>query len=216
MPYPLLHLREDRGLPALGHVFRCRPRQATSILHEHFAVPLDFVRGFLLNGFRRPSRTVPLLPRGSTCSRRTHLTPLVPGMAGYSCPPAASARSPPLHVQQSDPSELGHTRACTPLFCIVTPPRRCRTRGPRPCRAAPARCSACSCSSACRAPASRALARTCCARAEPRPSHRVHLRASQCLHTPPALLGSRACASPPQALRLPAASASARPAACPR
>jgi hypothetical protein len=113
-------------------------------------------------------------------------------MAGYSCPPVASAHSPPLHAQQSDPSELGHTRTCTPSFCIVTPPRRCRTRGPRPCRAAPARCSACSCSSACCVPASRALARACCARAEPRPSHRVHLRASQCLHTPPAPLGSRA------------------------
>jgi hypothetical protein len=207
-------------------------------------VPLDFIRGFLLNGLRRPSRVVPLLPRGSTCSRRTHLTPsapLAPRMAGCLCPPAASAHSHPLHAQQSDPSELGHTRACTPSFCIVTPPCRCRTRGPWSCRAAPARCSACSCSSACRALASRALARACCTRAEPRPSHRVYLRASQRLHTPPAPLGSRACVGPRQLTPEPLArsalappfhvaaclhcaaprascalSASAQPAACPR
>jgi hypothetical protein len=32
------------------HNFCCRPRQATSVLHEQFAVPLDFIRGFLLDG----------------------------------------------------------------------------------------------------------------------------------------------------------------------
>jgi hypothetical protein len=53
------------------HTFRCRPRQATSILHEQFAVPLDFVRGFLLNGLRCPSCAVPLFsPCGSALSRR--------------------------------------------------------------------------------------------------------------------------------------------------
>jgi hypothetical protein len=53
------------------HTFRCRPCQATSVLHEQFAVPLDFVRGFLLNDLRRPSRAAPLFsPCGSGPSRR--------------------------------------------------------------------------------------------------------------------------------------------------
>jgi hypothetical protein len=53
------------------HTFRCRPCQATSVLHEQFAVPLDFVRGFLLNDLRRPSRAAPLLsPCGSAPSCR--------------------------------------------------------------------------------------------------------------------------------------------------
>jgi hypothetical protein len=53
------------------HTFHCRPHQATSVLHEQFAVPPDFVRGFLLNGLRRPSRAAPMLsPCGSAPSRR--------------------------------------------------------------------------------------------------------------------------------------------------
>jgi hypothetical protein len=53
------------------HTFRCHPRQATSVLHEQFAVPPDFVRDFLLNGLRRPSRVAPLLsPCRSALSRR--------------------------------------------------------------------------------------------------------------------------------------------------
>jgi hypothetical protein len=53
------------------HTFRCRPCQATSVLHEQFAMPLDFVCGFLLNDLRRPSRAAPLFsPCGSAPSRR--------------------------------------------------------------------------------------------------------------------------------------------------
>jgi hypothetical protein len=44
------------------HIFRCRPRQATSVLHEQFAVPLDLIRCFPFNGLRRPLCTTLLLP----------------------------------------------------------------------------------------------------------------------------------------------------------
>jgi hypothetical protein len=44
------------------HIFRCRPRQATSVLHEQFTVPLDLIRCFPFNGLRRPLCTTLLLP----------------------------------------------------------------------------------------------------------------------------------------------------------
>jgi hypothetical protein len=43
-------------------------------------------------------------------------------MAGCSCPPAASACSPPLHARQPDLSELEHTLTCTPSLCTATSP----------------------------------------------------------------------------------------------
>jgi hypothetical protein len=85
------------------HTFRCRPRQATSVLHEQFTVPLDFVRGFLLNDLRRPSRTAPLFsPCGSAPSRRAAASRAL-SSAPASSPTASS--TPP------------HTCACAFQHC---------------------------------------------------------------------------------------------------
>jgi hypothetical protein len=77
------------------HTFRCRPRQVTSIFHEQFVVPPDFVRGFLLNGFRHPSRAAPLLsPCGSTPSRRA----VAPRALSSAPAPSPTASSTPPHT----------------------------------------------------------------------------------------------------------------------
>jgi hypothetical protein len=80
---------------------------------------------------RRPptfSMRGPLLSCGSARSRRTEAPPI---------PRATSLHTIALHVVA-----LHNYSSSTSLPCTVTPPRRCRTRGPRPCRAAPARYSA--------------------------------------------------------------------------
>jgi hypothetical protein len=66
-----------------------------SVLHEQFAMPLDFIRGFLLNDLRRPSRAAPLFsPCGSTPSCRAAAS-----QALSSAPaPSPTALSTPPHT----------------------------------------------------------------------------------------------------------------------
>jgi hypothetical protein len=85
-------------------------------------------RCLILDGLRRSPRMAPLLPCGSARSRRTAAPPI---------PRATSLHIVALHVVA-----LHNYSSSTPVPCTVTPPRRCRTRGPRPYRAAPARRSA--------------------------------------------------------------------------
>jgi hypothetical protein len=125
------------------HTFRCRPCQATSVLHEQFAVPLDFVRGFLLNDLRRPSRAAPLLsPCGSAPSRRAAASRAL-SSAPASSPTASS--TPPhtcacvfqhreLHAQARADRSTSRRRS------------RIRTRTPaRHCLACRGNCSSSSC-----------------------------------------------------------------------
>jgi hypothetical protein len=94
------------------HTFHCRPRQATSILHEQFAVPLDFVRGFLLNGLRRLSRAT-LLPPGRVRPKLSR------------CSTSCTACDLPVHQlgRGLSSSNGDTTMRCTPSSCTaISPP----------------------------------------------------------------------------------------------
>jgi hypothetical protein len=123
------------------HTFRCRPRQATSVLHEQFAVPPDFIRGFLLNGLRRPSRVALPLPCETARSRRTARRRPARRATAPSLPAAGHALAPALpNHSRSRPNRvrLSSTSAAPPRACathssacraLLTSTRLCR----RPC-----------------------------------------------------------------------------------
>jgi hypothetical protein len=136
------------------HTFRCHPCQVTSILHEQFAVPPDFVRGFLLNGFRRPSRAAPLLsPCGSAprtaspelCS--CAITDSLVNTSAYVCLRVPATRAPrssscrPFHY--APPVPHPHTHACTSSSCSATSPGARPLHAPLMCRSCRQFASAC-------------------------------------------------------------------------
>jgi hypothetical protein len=93
------------------YIFRCRPRQATSVLHEQFAVSLDFICGFLLND-----------PRRSPCA-----TLLLPGQVRLQPPHCnffRNVRDLPAHRRPARRAAAPPLPAAEPVFarpCRVTP-----------------------------------------------------------------------------------------------